>query len=755
MAEAILTSWRIDLRLVILLALAALLYVRGWRRLHSEAPHRYTVERLLSYLGGLAVLFLALASPLDAFGNLLLMAHMVQHLLLIAVAPALILLGQPVLPLLRGLPPGVFKEGLGPFLGWHWLQRMARRLTHPIICWLALTAALLFWHSPRWYDLALSSPGWHGLEHACFFYSAMLFWSPVIGVWPIRAYGEPGGAAWPRWMMIPYLVLADIVNTALSSWLVFSTHVVYKTYEMAPRVAGMSALDDQSTAGAIMWVPGSIVYLIPAFLLTMQAVNGVKKRRSAPLVQIRSVGQRPARSRPLDLFQLPVLGRILRLRYFRRALQIALAVLAVAVVLDGLRGPQMAPMNLAGILPWTYWRGCAVMAILLVGNLFCMACPFSFAGDIARRILRQPDWHWPKALRSKWLAIALLFLYLWANEVFSLWNSAYATAWIVVGYFAAAMAINGFYQGASFCKYVCPIGQFHFVNTLVSPFEIKARSQAVCGSCKTEDCIAGNEQHRGCQLYLFQPMKAGNFDCTFCLDGVQACPHDNVGMIAVAPGSSIRGDRRGSGIGRLWERWDAAALVWAVVFGSLVSAASMVDPVMGWMHLVYAHFGLHSMLPVTTSLYLGGMVLAPLVLAWLCGCLSSWLGRTEGGWQTAARSFAFAMVPLGTAMWVAHFAFHLLTGWTAILPVAGRIFGWAGFTVSLGIPSWLQTAQILILDVGLVLGVYLVWKAAQSQTISTGLAVRALIPWASLAIGIWAVAIWILFQPMQMRGMVM
>ncbi|MEI9975836.1 MAG: 4Fe-4S binding protein [Ignavibacteriota bacterium] len=210
-------------------------------------------------------------------------------------------------------------------------------------------------------------------------------------------------------------------------------------------------------------------------------------------------------------------------------------------------------MNLAGVLPWTYWRGLSVIGLLLVGNLFCMACPFTLPRDLARKIV-TPRYRWPRRLRSKWIAVALLVTYLWAYEVFSIWDSPRATAWIVVGYFVAALAVDSIFRGASFCKYVCPIGQFHFMHALVSPFEVRVREAAVCGSCRTHDCIRGNEQQRGCELHLFQPKKLGNFDCTFCLDCVQACPEQNVAILRAQPGVSLLDDRRGSGIGRLNRR---------------------------------------------------------------------------------------------------------------------------------------------------------------------------------------------------------
>ena len=108
-----------------------------------------------------------------------------------------------------------------------------------------------------------------------------------------------------------------------------------------------------------------------------------------------------------------------------------------------------------------------MIALLFVGNLFCMVCPFMLVRDFARRWL-PATWAWPRSLRNKWLA-ALLALYLWAYEAFSLWNSPWLTAWIILAYFSAALLIDGLFQGGSFCKYVCPIGQFHFVQSLAFP----------------------------------------------------------------------------------------------------------------------------------------------------------------------------------------------------------------------------------------------------------------------------------------------
>src|SRR5437879_4134469 len=151
-------------------------------------------------------------------------------------AHALLFLGRPVMLLLRGLPQWVFKDALGPFLACRELKQFGRAIVHPIVSWFALSSAIVIWHLPRFYELALHSQAWHQAEHACFFWAAILFWWPVVDTAP-------------RWAMIPYLVLADVVNTGLSAVLSFSDHVLYPSYQLAPRLWGISALDDQAAAG--------------------------------------------------------------------------------------------------------------------------------------------------------------------------------------------------------------------------------------------------------------------------------------------------------------------------------------------------------------------------------------------------------------------------------------------------------------------------------------------------------------------------
>jgi ferredoxin len=397
--------------------------------------------------------------------------------------------------------------------------------------------------------------------------------------------------------------------------------------------------------------------------------------------------------------------------------------LAAVIMADGFRGTQVAPLNMAGVLPWVHWRALSVLALLVVGNVFCMACPFTLARDIGRRVL-PARLRWPRALRTKWLAAGLFVLYLWAYEAFSLWDSPWLTACVIAGYFLSALAIDGAFRGASFCKYVCPIGQFHFVGSLLSPREIGIRSEAVCQSCRTYDCIRGNERARGCELALFQPRKIGNLDCTFCLDCVKACPHGNVALLPVIPAKTVIFDGYRSSLGRLAKRTDLAAIVLVFVFGAIINAAGMLEPVMRGEHEWHARLGPHAMPLIVAVFVLTGVVVVPVLVVALMR-----------SWQSAdmVRRFVYALVPTGFAMWAAHLLYHV-----AQMPL---------------LPDWLTGAQIFLLDAGLLLTLYVGWRIALQCAQPARNALRLLAPWAATACLLYGAGIWILFQPMEMRGM--
>ena len=261
--QTALDSWTPPIATIATLLVTAAIYARGFHRLHRQMPIRFPTWRLAMFMGGIAALLVAVASPLEELDDLLLQAHMTQHLLLMLVAPSLILAGAPAIAIVRGLPPRIARAIVGPMLRSSAVRRLFAWLTEPLVCWIAFAAATWGWHLPATFQLALRSDRWHVVEHACFFTTALMFWYPVIQPWPATA-------RWPRWAMLPYLLLADGQNTILAALLMFSDRLIYPFYASAPPIAGFTPLGDQIVAGAIMWVPGSMFYLVPAALIMFQ-----------------------------------------------------------------------------------------------------------------------------------------------------------------------------------------------------------------------------------------------------------------------------------------------------------------------------------------------------------------------------------------------------------------------------------------------------------------------------------------------------
>ena len=201
--------------------------------------------RIAAFAGGLAALWIAVASPVSHLDHHLLTAHMVQHLLLMLVAAPLILFG--LRPSLRG----------------HWRPNL-------VVSWLAGSLTVVIWHIPAVFELALRSPFWHAFEQASFLVAGIVFWLPAV---------QPGLKA-QSWSLPVYLFLATLPCDALSAFLAFCGHVVYPPYSSGHGLFGLSPLDDQALAGALMWVMVTFAYLVPALILIARLLSGERRHKA-------------------------------------------------------------------------------------------------------------------------------------------------------------------------------------------------------------------------------------------------------------------------------------------------------------------------------------------------------------------------------------------------------------------------------------------------------------------------------------------
>lgn len=285
--------WSFSFPLTMLLSLVALVYVRGWLRVRKAFPRLIDLRHMAAFISGLVSIWVAVGSPLASMDHQLLSIHMVQHLILMAVAPPLILLGMPVPALLLGLPQDFVQAIVCPLQQSALVRRITTTIGHPVFCWFAGTWTVIVWHLPAVFALGMHSPAWHEIQHLSFLLAGFLFWWPVVQPWPSASQS-------PKWSLPLYLFLATLPCDALSAFLTFCGRVVYPAYLSATPRFSISAIQDQEWAGVLMWVSITFIYMVPALVLTVRLLSpaGPTSQKAAAL-----------RLRPYEISRLQRLGR--------------------------------------------------------------------------------------------------------------------------------------------------------------------------------------------------------------------------------------------------------------------------------------------------------------------------------------------------------------------------------------------------------------------------------------------------------------
>ena len=254
------------------LILLALVYMRGWVRVRRLDLHLINGWRAVSFLVGLFFIWAAVASPLAALDHEMLTAHMAQHLLLMTLAPPLIWLGAPVKALLGGLPPLFVQVVIAPIFCSPLIKGFGKTLTQPAIAWFGAAATLVGWHISALFMLGMRSGVGHAIEQSSFLVTGLLFWWPVVRPWPTIT-------ELPEWSILLYLFLATLPCDILSGFLVFCDRVVYPAYFASTQPFGLSVLQDQQCAGALMWTCVTLVYMIAGTIGTARLLSAESPRQ--------------------------------------------------------------------------------------------------------------------------------------------------------------------------------------------------------------------------------------------------------------------------------------------------------------------------------------------------------------------------------------------------------------------------------------------------------------------------------------------
>jgi len=259
-------SWTFDPLVVLALGLTVVAYTRGIFTMRPLGDHVLGTWRPVAFFTGMVFAFLALSSPIDVLSDRLFAFHMIQHLMLVFVAAPLILIGAPLLPMLRGIPSGVRRITVIPGAKSTQVRFLSHQLTNPMIAWTVFVVSLWGWHTPSLYAAALESEAIHILEHVSFIGTALLFWWLVIDPVPFRG-------RIPYLGRLAYVILALTQSLPLAAMLTFTSKPWYEPYITSGGYWGIDPMTDQQIGGLIMWIGGMVAYFVAVAALFTVAMK--------------------------------------------------------------------------------------------------------------------------------------------------------------------------------------------------------------------------------------------------------------------------------------------------------------------------------------------------------------------------------------------------------------------------------------------------------------------------------------------------
>lgn len=386
------------------------------------------------------------------------------------------------------------------------------------------------------------------------------------------------------------------------------------------------------------------------------------------------------RQSPTDGGRLDVLGRMPRLRrvVLSRAFQPVLMLLLLApfalAVVAGLLGTSAGNRNFGIVFVWIVWW--AVLMVLLVpglGRVWCTVCPIPAPGEWIQRRgiiggvakLRTLGLRWPRRLRNMWVQNAgFLMLALFSTIILT---RPSVSAAVIVGLTGTAVGMSLLFEKRTFCKYVCPIGGFIGLYSMVAPIELRVRDAQVCVDHRSKDCITGNENGYGCPWMIYPGKLDRNLDCGFCTECLKTCTMDNVVINLRRPGTDLGKPVSAKRIDEAFKALImlACSIIYpAVLFGpwATVKEWAGIESFGGW--LIYAAAFL-----TATLVFMPG-------LFWLAvsrGQKRSCSGLTI---RQAFNEYAHALIPLGLASWIAFSVGFALTNGSYALAAISDPLGW-------------------------------------------------------------------------------
>ncbi len=402
-----------------------------------------------------------------------------------------------------------------------------------------------------------------------------------------------------------------------------------------------------------------------------------------------------------DVLRYPWVRRLVVSRWPQYLVRVTLLALFLLAVLVGWLGTPVGNRNFAIVGVWiAWWAVLILVAVPFLGRAWCSVCPLPLPGEwLQQGSLLGPrgrgGWslgrRWPRRWRHIWLQNA-------GFTVLALFSAVIltrpgVTAWVLLGLVLLAVGVSLVYERRAFCRYLCPVGGFIGLYAQAAPLELRVKDPAVCAAHTEKACYTGNEQGFGCPWGTFPLGMVRNDVCGLCFECLRTCTYDNLAL-NIRPLGADLAQRRGAKLDEAFKAFIllGSALTYAAVFlgpwGALKDAAYDVGAPSWW--------GYAALLVGLSWVILPGLF-----------SLGVWAGRPRLSWRRAFTVLAYALVPLGLAMWAAFSLAFVAASVAYVLPVLSDPFGWgwdllgtAGWAWRPVLDGWLPLLQAGLLALG-------------------------------------------------------
>jgi polyferredoxin len=459
-----------------------------------------------------------------------------------------------------------------------------------------------------------------------------------------------------------------------------------------------------------------------------------------------------------ELTRFKIVATIFRSRYVQFVIQLSVVLLFILVIAAGFYGHPLPGRNIAPTLTWNIWWIGLIFLILFFGKTWCYACPWDAATNWLTRLsffkVKKEQinlgWKWPRWLKNIYLATGLFVFLTWLELGYDVTMRPEATATLGLLMFGLVFVPGLLFEKKSFCRYGCLIGRVSGLYAMFSPVEVRSRDLGVCNSCKTADCLKGNEKGYPCPTGQYLKTMKSNTYCTMCAECFRSCPHDNVAF-NLRPFAT---DLAETPKARRDEAYLALILFALTAFHGLTMTPS-------WKSFVRA-LRLDMMVTELGAFTIGmAICLAAPVLAYSG---SVWLSQKFSRDKTRKVAnlfvqYAYGLIPIALFYHIAHNVEHFFMESQKLVALISDPlgYGWNLFgTAQIRPEALLSLETIWYLQAGLIIvghifGIVISHKHAYRIFDNRGAAIRSQIPMILLMVLFSVLSLWLIAQPMQMR----